>query len=268
MTYLRIILTAIIALVAMPFVASASTIVLTPTSVSVTPGQTFTVTVTAVPTSGTKLYTVKADLSFDPSIVQETNFSFAQGWIPLTQKGYDSTDNTNGNVMKTGGYPGGISSATVLGTATFAATKAGTATISVTSTSAAYDSTSNNTISGTQGAASVAVAAPAPTPTPKPVPAPAPAPKSTSNTKTASTHVAVAPKIGSQLAQVVGTTATNTATTTATTTPATTTVTTATPTVPQALRDDNDSGHIWIWIVVGVVIVLGLIWAIRRKPQQ
>ncbi|MFA6414787.1 MAG: cohesin domain-containing protein [Candidatus Paceibacterota bacterium] len=150
--------------------ALAASISLSPTTVSVHAGDTFNVSVTADPAS-IKLYSVRANVSFDPSLVQVTNFSFASTWISISQPGYDSIDNANGTLVKAAGYPGGFTSATKLGTITFKAIKTGTAAITSTNSSLLLDSVSKNQISGTQGGVSVSIASAPTTPvktTPKP----------------------------------------------------------------------------------------------------
>lgn len=140
-----------------PMSALAASVSLSPTYVSVNVGDTFSMSVTANPDSA-KLYSVRANVSFDPSLVQATNFSFASAWISISQPGYDSIDNANGVLIKAGGYPGGFTSATKLGTVTFKALKTGTATISSTNSSLLLDAESRNQISGTQGNVSVSIA--------------------------------------------------------------------------------------------------------------
>lgn len=133
-----------------PMSALAASVSLSPTNVSVNTGDTFNVSVTADPAS-TKLYSVRTNISFDPSLVEVTGFSFASAWMSIAQPGYDSIDNANGVLIKAGGYPGGFTSATKLGTITFRAIKTGTATISSTNSSLLLDADSKNQISGTQG---------------------------------------------------------------------------------------------------------------------
>lgn len=159
---MRIIITSLIAAVA--FGASpaiASTIVLSPTTVTVTKGQTFTVTVSVEP-AGAKIYTVKSALSYPAATLEVVNFAFASGWMPLTMAGYDSTDNASGLLVKTAGLPGGLSTAQSLGIVTFRAKESGTATIAVTASSLAYDSQSKNTLSGTQGSLAATITSSAP----------------------------------------------------------------------------------------------------------
>ncbi|MDO8407659.1 MAG: cohesin domain-containing protein [bacterium] len=168
----------------LPITTFAASVVLTPASISPKVGQTFTVTITTDP-SGAKVYTTRANVSFDPAHVSLVSFAFAPKWVSLPpQDGYDSEDNAKGALVKTAGYPGGISSPTVLGTATFRAKGAGVSTIRVTTDSLILDAGGKNQLAGTQGSTQVTVAgAPSPTVTPTPVPtkkpgvaAPAPAP--------------------------------------------------------------------------------------------
>jgi len=139
-----------------PSLALAASIQFSPATVSVTAGQSFTVSVIATP-SGAPLYTASANLGFDPGILQITNFSFASNWMPVTQAGYDSTDNTSGVLIKTGGFPGGFTGATALGTITFRAKAAGTAAITASGNSMLLDGGSNNELSGPQGSVAVTV---------------------------------------------------------------------------------------------------------------
>lgn len=150
----------------LPFTAFASAITLTPATVATTEGKTFSVTVGVNPSSG-RAYTARANLSFDPSMLTFTGFTFASKWMPLSQSGYDTEDNSGGVLMKTGGYPGGIATQTVLGTATFRAKKSGTATIASTADSLILDANNQNAVAGSQGSVRVSIAAasvaPAPT---------------------------------------------------------------------------------------------------------
>src|SRR4030042_5468166 len=66
--------------------SAAGSITLSPTAKTVVPGQTFTVNVTATPT-GTA-YTVKATVHYPANLLEIKSFSFASGWLPLTQAGY------------------------------------------------------------------------------------------------------------------------------------------------------------------------------------
>src|SRR3989344_7423037 len=170
MMYMRTIiftLTSLLVFAAVP--AYAATISLAPTTVSVTKGQTFTVAVNA-DGAGTKIYTVKASVSYPAALLEATGFVIDPSW-PLTPPG-NMIDNVNGKLVETAGFVGGFTGVKKLGTATFRAKESGSATIRVNSDSAAYDSQSKNILSGTQGSATVTIAVNT-TPTLKPTPAPA-----------------------------------------------------------------------------------------------
>lgn len=107
------------------------------------PGQIFSVQVMVNPQSA-KVYTVKAEIAYPADILEVESFSFANGWIPLSQPGYDSVDNAGGTLIKTGGYPGGLSSVQALGIITFKAKKAGSASIAFRSGSLALDAANSN----------------------------------------------------------------------------------------------------------------------------
>ncbi len=160
----RIFSTLIIGLaLVLPASVFASTVNLSPTTVSVTPGKVFTVQVMANP-NGAHVYTVRANISFNPALVQVTNFTFAPKWLALSTSGYDVTNNTTGSLIKTAGYPGGITSSTAFGVITFKAKAMGSAHIAVTNKSLTLNANSKNTVSGTQGSSAVTIVVP---PTPK-----------------------------------------------------------------------------------------------------
>ena len=140
--------------------AYAATINLSPATISVAKGQNVTITIQADPT-GSKLYTVKSSVAFPAGLLEMTSFTPSGGWVALSMPGYDSVDNTNGTVVKTAGYPGGISGNTPFGTLVFHAKESGTATISVSGSSFAYDKDSKNVISGQQGASVISITSPA-----------------------------------------------------------------------------------------------------------
>ena len=167
--------------------ASASTITLSPVTVAVDPGETFSIVIKVDPL-GQKLYTVKSSVSFPASLLEVVSFTQAGGWMPLSQPGYDSIG--NGKIVKTAGYPGGFTATQVFGTITFKALTAGKATISIDQSSVAYDSQSANTISGTQGVAVATIIAPVPVVPVKPT---APVTPKTPTTPTTPTVAPVTP---------------------------------------------------------------------------
>jgi len=152
---------------------AASSIILSPGSISPKAGDIVKITVSINP-NGINNSTVKLELKYPADLLEVQSFAFGDGWMPLTQSGYDLIDNANGVLLKTAGYPNGFSVVTVLGTATLKAKKTGNGLIKVGSNSMALDVSSVNVL--TDISASVAIAAPAqvavapkPLTTPKPI---------------------------------------------------------------------------------------------------
>jgi hypothetical protein len=126
---------------------AATTVSLSPASVSVKEGQTFNMTVSVNPQRD-KNYTVKLEIKYPADLIEVKSFSFGSNWMALAQPGYDSIDNINGVLIKTAGYPGGLVSNTSFGTVVFKAKKSGNATIQITGNSLALDAGNQNVISG------------------------------------------------------------------------------------------------------------------------
>src|SRR3989338_1701750 len=147
--------------------ASAAVIGLSSATSVASKGATFSVTVSA-DSSGEKAYTVRANLSFDPTLLEFVSWSFAPKWLVLSQTGYDTEDNVKGILVKTAGYPGGITSSTVLGTAVFRTKLAGTATVAAGADSLILDKTNKNLLLGGQGSVRVTISSPAAPTTPAP----------------------------------------------------------------------------------------------------
>ena len=228
----------------LPLSAFAASVALAPTSVSPKVGQTFTVTITTDP-SGAKAYTTRANVSFDPAHVSFVSFAFAPKWVPLSQAGYDSEDNAKGALVKTAVYPGGISSPTILGTATFKVRTAGSSAIRVTTDSLVLDSASKNVLAGAQGSTQVTVASvSAPTVTPTPVP----------TKKPGVAAPALVPTIVASEATMSE--ATSTATSTDESQVAAVAVANS-PTVPW-----------WGWALALLVIAIGGVWWSRRRSSS
>lgn len=95
------------------------------------PGDTFTASISVSPSE--KIYTVGIQLDYPANLLEVQSFTFGSTWMPLSQEGYDSIDNTNGLLIKTAGYPGGITSAKTIGTVTFKAKNSGQGAIQLTS---------------------------------------------------------------------------------------------------------------------------------------
>jgi len=165
---LRISLAILMGLFLAGSVLAATNLSFSPASVNVTSGETFNMVVSVNPQE-VKNYTVKTEIEFPADLLEIKSFSFGSNWIPLSQSGYDLIDNTNGLLIKTAGYPGGLSSIATFGTISFSAKKNGTGTISAGNNSFALDATNQNLLSGTPQA-SVVITAPAPAETPAPAP--------------------------------------------------------------------------------------------------
>jgi len=142
---------------AMPALA-ATTVSLSPVSVKAVSGKSFNVVI-AVNPQGVSNYTEKIELDYPADLLQVKSFSLGSNWMALSQTGYDLIDNTNGKLIKTAGYPGGISSSATFGTVSFYAKKAGSGTIKLGNGSLALDANNQNVLSGTPSV-SVAITAP------------------------------------------------------------------------------------------------------------
>ncbi len=157
--YLSISLLTIVGVFLLISPALANTIVsFSPTSITTTQGQAFNLIVIINPQNKDN-YTVKIELDYPADLLEVRAFNFANGWTPLSQPGYDLVDNNNGKLIKTAGYPGGISSYANFGTVSFYAKKSGSGTIKMGDNSLALDINNQNVISKTQ-AVSFSVSAP------------------------------------------------------------------------------------------------------------
>lgn len=137
--------------------AYAASLSLSPLVVNVKQGQTFSTVVSINPQG--KTYTAKVELKFPADLLSVQSFTLAPNWMALTQDGYDSINNTNGTIIKTAGYPKGLSVSTVFGTVVFKAKKTGTGSISIGSGSLALGADNKNTLAGNSGPVSVTIAA-------------------------------------------------------------------------------------------------------------
>ncbi len=150
---------------------SAATISFTPVNVSVRQGQTFVLSI-AVNPQGVKNYTSKVELQYPANLLEVRTFTFGNSWIVLSQPGYDLVDNTGGKLIKTAGYPGGLSSTAVFGTATFYAKQSGSGVIKAGSSSLVLDANNQNilVVATLQTAVNVLPAVSVPGATVQPVP--------------------------------------------------------------------------------------------------
>jgi hypothetical protein len=218
---------------AMPAMA-ATNASLSPASVSVTAGKSFSVVITANP-QGVMNYAEKLEVDYPASNLEVTSFTLGNNWMALTQSGYDSIDNTNGTLIKTAGYPAGFSGATTFGTITFYAKKVGTGTIKIGNSSLAFEANSQSTITGSGTAFAVSAKAVAPAKT---------------------TEEQVAPAV--ETTPVVQE-ATNT-------TPVA--IQTAPNTQTAAVAEAGSPSYTWLWILL-IIVVLGAIgwWIYSRRTS-
>jgi len=142
-TIFTVLITGLVALALTAPVLAATTVSLSPTSISATEGRNFVLTVKIDP-QGLKNYTAKMELTYPADLLRVNSFTFGTSWMPVSQPGYDSIDNINGILVKTAGYPGGIASQATFGTISFFARKTGTGIIKLGSNSLALDATNQN----------------------------------------------------------------------------------------------------------------------------
>lgn len=159
-----------------------------PTTTSVKVGQKFNVMISIDP-QGTVNYVEKLELNYPADILEVNSFTFENNWIPMTQEGYFLTDNTNGVLIRTAGYPKGITTSTIFGTALFTAKKAGTGVIKIGNNSFAFEAKSQTAITGSDMSFTITVPVVVPTPTVTPPPTTT-APKTVQTTKTTSIETA------------------------------------------------------------------------------
>lgn len=133
-------------MVSTAYASAASVLQFSPISVSTNPGKTFTLTVTLDP-YGVKNYTSKMEIDFPADILKVNSFTFGDGWLPLSVSGYDLVDNTNGTLIKSAGYPGGVLNPITFGTISFTAKKEGNGKITLTGNSFVLNATSQNILS-------------------------------------------------------------------------------------------------------------------------
>ncbi len=237
---LTITLAALGALILVMPTLAATTVSFSPASVSVKPGQNFNVSVVVNP-QGTSNYVEKVVLNYPADLLQVNSFTLGSTWMALTQPGYDLTDNTNGVLIKSAGYPNGFSSATTFGTVSFYAKKAGSGTITIGSNSLAFEVNSQSALSGSPVSITIkalAVTAPKPT-TPAPTQV-APAPQPITPTQPAAQPV---PQPTAQTPQ---------------------------PSLIAAIGGilTLGTGNVWLGIIVGFIILAIIIYAIYSLVQK
>jgi len=137
---------------------SAANISFSPSAVGVSKGQTFNVKVSVNP-QNVKNYTVKMELTYPSDTLEVVSFTQGSGWMTLSQAGYDKIDNSSGVIIKSAGYPGGLTTETVFGTVTFRAKKEGSAKIGLSANSLSLSANSVNLLTGLPVEAFVTISA-------------------------------------------------------------------------------------------------------------
>jgi hypothetical protein len=127
--------------------AEASTLVVSPATIIVHQGESFSVKVGVNP-GGISQYTVKMSMLFLPTRLKLSTWQPQDQWTVLRQPGYDLFNNEAGILVRTGGYPEGFATPVTFGVATFVATKEGTAHIEISPDTFIYDGASANTYTG------------------------------------------------------------------------------------------------------------------------
>jgi len=184
---------------------AATTASLSPVSVKAVAGRSFTLTV-AVDPQGAGNYAEKLEIDFPAENLEVTSFVLSNNWIALPGSSYDVIDNTNGVLIKTAGYPGGILGAATFGTITFHTKKSGSGIIKIGNSSSAFEVNTQSAITGSGTAFVVSAAASASS---KKVsvqvkPKALPMVQEATSTVATSTPEAVQPKINTQTASVAG----------------------------------------------------------------
>lgn len=141
------VLTIIIAsvLIFLGWSVSATTITFSSANISVVEGDVFDLDIGLNP-QGSTSYTAKAEVRYPADLLEVKSFSLATGWMVVSQRGYDQIDNSNGLLVKTGGYPGGITNFTKFGTIRFLAKKTGSGIVKVTTNSLVLNAANQNVL--------------------------------------------------------------------------------------------------------------------------
>ena len=108
---------------------------------------------------GIKNYTAKIQIQYPAELLEAKSFTFGDGWMALSQPGYDSINNVKGILIKTAGYPGGISKAITFGTVSFLAKKTGNGIIKIGADSIVLDGASHNVFKDTAVQSSLTIRA-------------------------------------------------------------------------------------------------------------
>ncbi|MDO8523205.1 MAG: cohesin domain-containing protein [bacterium] len=130
-------------LVCVPTSVYAASLTFTSPTGDVRVGGTFMIKVMLDPLAE-NVFTVKAAIAYPAELLRITSFTFSDTWTPLNQPGFNEINNEKGSIIKTGGYPGGISAPVIFGIITFKGIKEGSATVAITDDSIVFNSESKN----------------------------------------------------------------------------------------------------------------------------
>jgi hypothetical protein len=75
-------------------------------------------------------YTFKSSINFSSDLLSVSDWQWADNWMPLVVEEYDLIDNDSGKIIKTAGYPTGLSDKVEFGVVTFVAKESGQAVVS------------------------------------------------------------------------------------------------------------------------------------------
>lgn len=131
--------------ISVPVVSFASSISLSPITAKIYNGDSQKISIVVNPQTD-KIYTTKVEIKYSTDLFEIKNFTFSDGVMPLSQTGYDLLDNSSGILIKTAGFPGGLSDSKILATFYLVPKKIGDGNISVTNNSFNLDATNKNTI--------------------------------------------------------------------------------------------------------------------------
>ncbi len=141
----------ILSLLSLIFIAipalSATDLLFTPLEIEVTEGESVTM-VASIDPRGIKNYTVKLELEFPAELLEITSFRLSSNWLGLSQTGYDLIDNTEGLLIKTAGFPGGINMPKTFGVISFKAKNKGRGVIKTGAASFALDAKNQDILVG------------------------------------------------------------------------------------------------------------------------
>ncbi len=213
--------------------SAAATATFSPKTMSVQNGKLFKHDVVVNP-QGTTNYAEKIEVNFPAEKIEVVSFTQAPNWMSLSQTSYDVTNNETGVLIRTAGYPSGITSATTFGTITFRAKTEGSGTISFGSGSVAYEQNGQPAILGENATFTVVA----------PVVVEAPVAPVTNDSTTAAATDEEAPKV-SDLEAALG--------------------------VQGAVASGAGINVTWYWalgVVLLALIVRGVFWYIKKRKAE